>query len=170
VLEQPDVAGEQRRGGEAHRLPQREVPRHDRQHRAERLPADVRPAGPDRGRVDLLVGQERRTVVGVVPEPHGALGDLGPGRRDRLAHLERHQLGRRLRLGVEQVGRRAQPSGTLLVRGPAVAAEGDRRPLEARVELLLAELLEGPDDLAGRGVGGRDRHARSSGVVLGRRP
>jgi hypothetical protein len=34
VLEQPDVAGHQRGRGEAHRLPHREVPRHDRQHHA----------------------------------------------------------------------------------------------------------------------------------------
>ena len=41
VLEQPDVAGHQRRRGEAEHLPERKVPRHDRQHDAERLVADV---------------------------------------------------------------------------------------------------------------------------------
>ena len=40
VLEQPDVARHQRRRGEAHRLPEREVPRHDRQDDADRLIGD----------------------------------------------------------------------------------------------------------------------------------
>ena len=39
VLEQADVARHQRRRGEPDRLPEREVPRHDGQHRAERLVA-----------------------------------------------------------------------------------------------------------------------------------
>ena len=43
VLEQPDVARHQRGRGEAEHLPVREVPRHDRQHRAERLVAGEHP-------------------------------------------------------------------------------------------------------------------------------
>ena len=170
VLEQPDVAREQCRGREAHGLPQREVPRHDRQHRTERLPADVRPRGLDRAGVDLLVGQDRRAVLGVVAAGRGALEDLGLRRLDRLAHLEGHERGRLVRLGLQQVGRGPQPSGPLLVRRPAVGAEGHRRPLEAGVELLLGQRVEGLHDLAGRGVGRGDRHARSWGVVLGGRP
>ncbi len=50
VLEQADVAGHERRGGEPHGLPQREVPRHDGQHRAERLPAGVGGVPPRRRR------------------------------------------------------------------------------------------------------------------------
>ncbi len=41
VLEEADVAGHQRRRGEAEHLPEREVPGHDGQHDAERLVADV---------------------------------------------------------------------------------------------------------------------------------
>jgi hypothetical protein len=39
VLEQPDVAGGERGRGEAHHLPEREVPRHHGEHHAERVVA-----------------------------------------------------------------------------------------------------------------------------------
>ena len=60
VLEQPDVAGRQRRGGEPHRLPEREVPRHDRQHHADRQVVGVGLRRVDAAGVDRLVGQEAR--------------------------------------------------------------------------------------------------------------
>ena len=50
VLEEADVAGHQRRRGEAEHLPEREVPRHDREHDAERLVADVARLAPRCGR------------------------------------------------------------------------------------------------------------------------
>ncbi len=68
VLEQADVAGHQRRSGEPHGLPEREVPRHDRQHRRRSAGTGRRPrlAFTDAG-VHRLVGQELGGVLGVEP-------------------------------------------------------------------------------------------------------
>ena len=69
VLEQADVARHERRGGEPHRLPQREVPRHDRQDDAERLVHDVglgraRPPRRPCARARASRGRARRTSAG----------------------------------------------------------------------------------------------------------
>ncbi len=64
VLEQPDVAGHQRRRGEPEHLPEREVPGHDGQHRPERLVADE--AAARRWCRTRFVGQQPFGVFGVV--------------------------------------------------------------------------------------------------------
>ena len=95
VLEQADVAGHERRGGEPHGLPQREVPRHHGQHRAERLPAGVGAGRADGAGVGRLVGQEGLGVLGEVAARLGALERLGLGRGQGLAHLGGHHGGDR---------------------------------------------------------------------------
>ena len=165
MLEQPDVAGHQRRRGEAHRLPEREVPRHDGEHRAERLVAGVRP---DRLRPpSASTGSSASIcsrVLGVEAAARRALADLGLGRRERLAHLGGHQLGDCVGLGVEQVGGGAHPAGPLGERRPPVgrgsAAAARAEPV---LELAVGQRLEGLEHLAGGRVGRRDRHACSSG-------
>ena len=101
VLEQPDVAGHQRRRGEAEHLPEREVPRHDREHRAERLVGDEAPRGAG---LDGLVGEEPLGVLGVVAAAQRALRRLLDGGLERLAHLGHHQAAERVLLGLEDLG------------------------------------------------------------------
>ena len=55
MLEQPDVARHERRRGEADHLPERKIPRHHREHDAERLEGDVAALAFD---VDRLVGEK----------------------------------------------------------------------------------------------------------------
>jgi hypothetical protein len=62
-------------------------------------------------------------VLGVVAAARRALADLGAGGRERLAHLERHERGGLLGLGVEQVGGGAHPPGPLGVGRAPVAPE-----------------------------------------------
>ena len=81
VLQQPDVARHQRGRGEPDHLPQREVPRHHREHRSERLVAHVRAGRADRGRVGRFVGEHRLRVLGVEAAPLRALHHLGARRR-----------------------------------------------------------------------------------------
>ena len=75
VLEQSDVAGHQRRRGETEHLPERKIPRHDRQHDAQRLESDPRLPVFDFHR---LVGEEPPGVLRVVP-----------ARRSRISRLRR---------------------------------------------------------------------------------
>ena len=77
VLEQADVAGHERGREEAEDLPEGEVPGHDGEDDAERVPADV-------GVVfggDGFGGEDAGGVVGVVAAAGGALEDFADGRR-----------------------------------------------------------------------------------------
>ena len=126
VLEQADVAGHQRRRGEAEHLPEREVPRHHRQHRADRLvghPA-LRGAGLDR-----LVGQEPLGVLGVVAAAEGALGRLLDGGLERLAHLGDHEPAEGLLLRLQDLGRLEHQPPAL---GEAWCGGGGGRPTRRR--------------------------------------
>ncbi len=126
VLEQPDVAHHERRRGEADHLPEREVPRHDGQHRAEWLVVHVglRPAGGDR-----LVGQQRLGVLGEPAQADGALRHLGLGGGERLAHLGREDARHVGHLPLEQLGRGQQMAGPLGVGRRPVLGEGGRWPV-----------------------------------------
>ncbi len=60
-LRSPTLPAIERRGGEAHHLPEREVPRHHCEYRPERQVADVALVGVG---LDRLVGEEARAMVG----------------------------------------------------------------------------------------------------------
>ena len=92
VLQQSDVADHEGRGREPDDLPEREVPGHDGQHRADRLVLDVRALLGGRAR-DRLVGEHRGGVLCVVAQHAHTLGHLVAGLDDRLSHLEGHHLG-----------------------------------------------------------------------------
>ncbi|CAO0833291.1 hypothetical protein SMICM17S_00687 [Streptomyces microflavus] len=88
--------------------------------------ADQGPGGTgDRyvGRVRALVGEQALRVGRVPAHRLGALGRLGTGRGDRLAHFEGHRAGDGVAVRVQQVGGPVQPDGTLLERGGAVLLE-----------------------------------------------
>ena len=87
VLEQAHVARHQRRRDETEDLPERKIPGHHGEHRADGLVADeaLRAAG-----IHRLVGQQALGVLGVVAAGGGALGGLLARGLQRLAHFERH--------------------------------------------------------------------------------
>ena len=126
VLEQPDVAHHEGRRGEADHLPQREVPRHDGQHRTERLVVHVRtrrrrwrsarrPAAPRRA---------RRTSAGP-----WRTWTPRPWRRRRSCPSRWSRSGPCRALALEQVGRVDQVAGPLGEAGGAVLGEGVDGPL-----------------------------------------
>ena len=90
VLEDADVACHQRGRSEPHRLPEGEVPRHDRQYDAEWLIAHICATGANSFGVGLLVGEHGGAVVGVVAKALRALQFFCLGRGEGLAHLLGH--------------------------------------------------------------------------------
>ena len=162
VLQQPDVAGHQGGGGEAHHLPEREIPRHDGQDRPERLIADVGVLGAHSAGVARLVGEVPGGVLGVIPAGAGALGDLLPGGGQRLAHLGGHHGRDLVLLLIQDAGCAVHPPGPFGKTSQAVACVRRRRGGQAALDLRLAHLVKGLQGLPGRGVDGRDRH----GVLL----
>ena len=111
VLEQSDVSGHQRGGGETKHLPERKVPRHHRQNGAHRLIADVTLL---RLGLDRLVGEVFRSVIGVVAAGERALLHLGDCRLDRFSHLHGDQASEVARATVEQFGGAAHAGGALV--------------------------------------------------------
>ncbi len=161
VLEHGAVAGHERRRGEAEDLPEREVPRHHREHDAERVVGDegLRPA-----EVDRLAGEVFFCRIGEVVAVGGAFFHFGAAILEGLAHLGRHDLGE-LALPAAQHGGgplhelaalgegRAAP----ILEGAAhVARDGER--LVARMPLVAAP---GP---AGRRVMGGQARLRARPV------
>ncbi len=136
VLEQCRVAGHERRSREPQHLPQREVPRHDGEHHADRLVAD--PAAVGRGG-HRLVGEEVGRVLGVVVARGRALLHLGAGLGQGLAHLAGDQQGELLDLGAQHLGRPAEDGGPLGERpcGPPGLRVG--RAVESRVDVGVRE-------------------------------
>ena len=139
MLEQPDVAGHERRRGEPHRLPQREVPRHDREHDAQRLVTDEGAARFHFARVgEHLVGQQRLCLLREPVARGRALVDLGARRDEGLAHLGGHERRETLAVGGEQLTRGVQPPGPLGVRRGAVGLGRVRCPRQPRLDLAAA--------------------------------
>ncbi len=161
VLEQSDVARHERGGGEAHDLPEREVPRHHGEDDAERPVADQRAGGArvvDVVGVRVLVREQPLGAGGVPAHRLGALGRLRAGRRDGLAHLDGHGAGDGDAVLVEEVGGPVQPGRALFEGGGAVLAEGLRGGGDPAFGLVVAEGVERPDQFAVRGVDRRDGH------------
>ena len=136
VLEQADVAHHERGRGKAHHLPEREVPRHDGQDRADGLVVHVRARGTGG---DRFVGQQGFGVLGEPAQAQGALRGLGACGGERLAHLGGHDARDVRPLTLEEIRRVAEMAGPLGEAGGAVLEEG--------VEGLLQQLLH-----LGRGV------------------
>ena len=131
VLQQADVACHQCRRGEAEDLPQREVPRHDRQHRTQGVIANVAARGVGG---DVLRGEIVSGVVGEVVAGGGAFLHLRLGRDDGLAHLAGHQ-GRKLRrAGPQDATGAAHQRRAVRHRYLAPADERLTRGLQSRVD------------------------------------
>src|SRR5208282_5255951 len=87
VLEQPDVAGHERRSSEANHLPERKVPRHDGENGADRPVANKTFLGPG---IKYFICQKAFSILSVVAAASGAFHGLGDCRFVRLAHFEGH--------------------------------------------------------------------------------
>ena len=155
VLQQPDVARHERGGGEAEHLPVGEVPRHDREHRAERLVAGEhlrrrrtgaagRPAGPRCAR--RTSGSPSRTCR--PPRPRRRASCPSPGWRGGPARRPRRRGCRRRPAASRPLGERGGP----------VAPERRRGRGELLLDLLRGERVEGLEQLPGGRVRRCDRH------------
>jgi hypothetical protein len=84
MFEQERIAREQRGHSAPKDLPERKIPRHDRQHDAERFEGNV---GVRRSAGGTLGDEETRSVVRVIAAEERAFLDLGASLRERFAHL-----------------------------------------------------------------------------------
>ena len=147
-------AGGERRGGEAEILPERIVPRHDRQHHAERLEGDDALAGIGG---DGLVGKIGRRMLGVEIAVIGAFLDLGLGFRDGLAHLAHDHFGIARLAGAQRRGHAGKQPHALTDRHAPPGALGLRGRLQRGVDGGIVLQVEAADRLSGGGVDGGDR-------------
>jgi len=154
VLEERDVAGDERGRGEAEHLPEGEVPRHDREHRAERQPAHE--GGPRAVGGEALVGEVRGGVRGVMAAGARALVDLGQRGAERLAHLLDDGAGQRDPLGLEEPRRLVEPRRAFVDRAPARHHRRARRRRQLPLDAGVVELVEARDLLPGGRVHARD--------------
>ncbi len=158
VLQEPDVAGHQRRRGEAEDLPEGEVPGHHGEDRPERVVADEAAGGVGR---DRLLGEEALGVLGVVPADRGALLGLSDAGADGLAHLEGHATAPLGLARLENLRGLRHPGRALGEGRPAPARELGRGERDAPLDLGVGVRLEGPEGRSGRGVDGGDGHGSS---------
>ena len=127
VFEQGDVAGHQRGREKTEDLPEGEVPGHDGEDDAERVPADV---------AVVVLGwnglgrEDAGGVLGVVAAGVGALEDLESGGFERLAHLECDQRGQVFGLVLEDGGELAHAESAVFQRD--VACRSGRRRRQGR--------------------------------------
>jgi hypothetical protein len=152
VFEQNRVAEHDVRRGESRDLVIGKVPGHDSDEHPDRLSAHNRFAAA--GDVQLLLRQERRTVLGVVLVDGGDQGDLPLRLADRFPHLQGQDLGEFVRaLAVElchpiqQVSALSQRDTPPLAVGAVRARQGVRHlPVDHHRKLL--------DEFSGRRVDG----------------
>ena len=148
MLEQADVACHQRGREKAEDLPEGEVPRHDGEHDAERIPAHIAVVG-------LGVGWLRAQGCGRRDRRSSGRRRRTSGSRasgfERLAHLERDQRGKVFGLVFKDGGELAHAEGAMLERHVCVGAEG----------------IVGEGDLLTRGSSVRGSKLRSSLSVAG---
>ena len=169
VLQHGAVAGHQRRRGEAEHLPERKVPRHHREHDAERVEGHEGLRAVD---VDRLAREVRRGVVGEVVAGARALVDLGAavGRRSCPS---RRSSARRTRRGAAAataaalriaLGARGEvDAAPLAVR--RVAAHRRSRPLRRPSGRRTTAALERRRVGGGEAGSGRIRAHRDSSVA-----
>ena len=158
VLEQHDVAGHQRRRGEAEHLPEGKVPRHHGEDRPERLVPDEALGG---RALHRFVGEHPRGVLGVEAAAPRALGRFLAARLDELAHLGRHHPAEHALLRVEDLGR---PQHLLRPFGERRTPVGLKRPRRLRdpgVDLRVGQRVEGLQGFGGRWIDRGDWHLES---------
>ena len=152
VFEQDRVAQQQVRRHEPSGLIVGEVPRHDAQQRPDRSGSHQRPPGA--GDVELLVGKKLWARGGVVLVDRGRQLHLRLRLGDRLAHLERRQLGQLARVLTVQVGHPRQQRRAVGQIGAAPGLVGHERACEGLLHVRVRHRGEFAHHPAGRGVDG----------------
>ena len=114
MLEQADVAGHKRGAEKAEDLPEGEVPGHDGEDDAERVPADVAVLafGGDGFFLENAGG-----VIGVIAAADGAFEDFAAGREEGFTHLCGEQGGELFDLVLEDAGELAHAEGAVIEGG-----------------------------------------------------
>ncbi len=162
MLQDAGVARHQGRRGEAGHLPEREVPRHHRQHHPDRAEHDLGP-GPvdvDRHRLQIALRLVRQHVEGM-----GALFDLGLPLGQGLAHLGGHQLAElALAPAQHRGGGVHQPRARGEIR-TAPALPGLARLRHDGLSLVHRVAGIALARLAGRRIDGVEGRGRAGGVV-----
>jgi hypothetical protein len=130
-LQHNHIACGNRGRGEAHHLPEREIPRHNRQNHPQRLEGDI--TFP-RLRFHLDGLQHALQVVGEVVQPAGAFLDFGARLLDGLAHLLGDGRGVGFEVIAQRVGDFVQDAGALGVGRLAPAQKRQPRRRQARLD------------------------------------
>src|ERR1043166_2404392 len=99
MLQQTDIASHQRRRSKSKHLPEREIPRHNGEYRAQRFIMDITP-----GRVRLcrLILKEPLRILGIKSTAACTFLDLFDRRLKQLSHFERDSLGKFLLLQQQE--------------------------------------------------------------------
>ena len=161
MLEEAGVAGHEGGRRETEDLPEREIPRHDREHGTEGQERHEAPAGVGRHH---FRGEEALGVVRVVAAHPRALLRLRPAPRQRLAHLYRHQAGQLFLALVEQVRRAPHLRGPVGEARPSPSGSGAARLREDHGQVLVARLRVFPHQLVRGGIDGLETHDDSIGA------
>src|SRR5437868_7257770 len=132
MLEQADVAGHKRRREEPEDLPEGEVPRHNGQNNAERIPTYKCLVSAD---VDGFRNKDPLGLIGIVTASGCAFENLRAGGGDWFAHFRRKQRGQVSYFSFEQM--RELPHAELAM------AEGRLRVLGERLVRQRNLLLNG---------------------------
>jgi len=162
MLEHVGVAGDQRRYRAAQHLPDREVPRHHREDRAERTVLDPRFAAFNLGRLGVEHG---RSVFGVPLAELGAFFDFATGLGNRLAHFQGDHGRHGFSAVTQGTGQCGQGAGAVLQRLAFPLRETECGAGQRSVEgvggfkRVVADLLAGGGvDRDGVGLAGNRAH------------
>ena len=151
MLQKSHVAANQRGRREPHHLPEWEIPWHHREHDPERLELD-----PPVCAGDGLGFEKCRSMFRVVPAGQSALLRFLHRRRERLAHLERHQTAVLLFVLFQPSGHAHQERGP--VRDRRLAPEPRRmdRSLQPSLDFIGRVRVDSTKHLAGGRVDARE--------------
>ena len=149
VFQQADVAGHERGCREPNHLPEREIPGHHGQHRAEREIANEAAVGLG---LDRLVAQELCGVLRVVAASQRAFFGFGDGGFQRLAHLLSHHLAVGALISLQDLGDLAHALRALREAKPALRLEGAQCMVEPALELGVCGFFERSPRLAAGGI------------------
>ena len=157
MLHDRGVPGHERRRGEPDDLPEREVPRHDGEDHPERLERDDAPAGV---RLDRLVGEIPRGVLGKVLAAEGTFLDFRAGLGDGLPHLAGHERPVAIGTLAEDPRELAHRQSAFAERARAPRSEGVVSLPDRLIYLIRSEGVEAGEDFLSRRINGLNARRR----------
>ena len=159
MFEQSHIARHQGGSRKPHHLPARVVPRHDRQHRPQRLIAQITPS---RAGGNLFIGQEPLGVFGIIAAGPGGFDNLVDRRLDRFAHLQGHQPAQALLFRLQNLGCTQHPLGAIRKACLPVGSEGFRSQIQLRRQFLVTESRKSLQHFSGCRIHACDGHRSSN--------